>query len=192
MDAVTASIESKTWRIGKLAVSIVQRKNDLIDTEEALFADEGFLADLVKGCATKTAEWEELVKTRADELAALAETMKVLNDDDALKLFKKTLPSASASFVQVRVESGTLHRNALASLHHGTKKDLRIGFITLALHGKKIAFNKVIKMIVAMVETLKEEQKDDDHKKEYCTTQLDVSDDKRKLCLVHYLMQRLQ
>ena len=78
MDAVTASIESKTWRIGKLAVSIVQRKNDLIDTEEALFADEGFLADLVKGCATKTAEWEELVKTRADELAALAMTVKVL------------------------------------------------------------------------------------------------------------------
>ena len=35
MDAVTASIESKTWRIGELAVSIVQRKTDLTDTEEA-------------------------------------------------------------------------------------------------------------------------------------------------------------
>ena len=49
---------------------------------------------------TETAEWEETVKTRADELTALAESVKVLNDDDALKLFKKTLPSA-ASFIQV-------------------------------------------------------------------------------------------
>ena len=32
------------------------------------------------------------MKTRADELAALAMTIKVLNDDDALELFKTTLP----------------------------------------------------------------------------------------------------
>ena len=56
------------------------------------------------------------------------------------------------------MEAQTLHRNALASLHHGIKqkRDLRIDFITLALHGKKIAFDKVIKTIDAMVKTLKE------------------------------------
>jgi hypothetical protein len=37
-----------------------------------------------KNCATKTAEWEVVVKTRADELAALADTIKLLNDDEAL------------------------------------------------------------------------------------------------------------
>ena len=68
------------------------------------------------------------------------------------------------------------------------KKDLT----TLALHGKTIAFDKVIRMIDAMVETLKEEQKDEDHKKEYCTSQLDLGDDKRKHHLVHCLMRRLQ
>ena len=64
--------------------------------------DKKFLADMSKNCAQKTAEWEERSKTRSDELVALADTIKVLNDDDALDLFKKTLPSAgSASFVQV-------------------------------------------------------------------------------------------
>ena len=58
----------------------------------------------------------------ADELVALAMTIKDLNDDDALELFKTTLPSASVSFAQVRVEAQTLHRNALASLHHGIKQ----------------------------------------------------------------------
>ena len=33
---------------------------------------------------------------RAMELAALADTIKVLNDDDALDFFKKTLPSAAS------------------------------------------------------------------------------------------------
>ena len=53
------------------------------------------------------------METRADELAALAETRKILNDADALELFKKTLTSAS-SFVQVGVEAVTMRRNALA------------------------------------------------------------------------------
>ena len=41
-DAITASIESKTQRMGKLAVSIVQMKNDLTDTEEAFWLTKGF------------------------------------------------------------------------------------------------------------------------------------------------------
>ena len=35
-------------------------------------------------------------------------------------------------------------------------------------------------MIDAMVGTVKEEQKDDDLKKEYCNGQLDVTDDKKE------------
>merc|ERR1719160_2116128 len=83
VDALTASIESKTVRSGEVAVEIVQMKNDLSDTEKALVEDKKFLADLEKNCATKTAEWEEIKKTRADELVALADTIKLLNDDDA-------------------------------------------------------------------------------------------------------------
>merc|ERR1719265_1953553 len=98
--AQTASIEEKTVRVGEVAVSIAEMKNDLSDTEAALLEDQKFLADLKKNCATREAEWDEVVKTRAEELTALSETIKLLNDDDALELFKKTLPSAS-SFVQV-------------------------------------------------------------------------------------------
>ena len=72
------------------------------------------------------------------------------------RAFQDNTAKCLVSFVQVRVEAQTLHRNALTSLHHGKKKDLRIDFITLALHGKKIVFDKVIKTIDAMVKTLKE------------------------------------
>merc|ERR1719428_1824430 len=56
----------------------------------------------------------------------------------------------------------------------------QLDMILLALHGQKLGFEKVIKMIDEMVETLKKEQVDDDSKKEYCSVQLDTADDKKK------------
>merc|ERR1719359_2344907 len=99
--AATKAIEEKLGRAGETAVEIVILKNDLEDTSEQLAEDTKFLADLEKNCATKKKEYEVRVKTRAEEMVALADTIKMLNDDDALELFKKTLPSAAASsFIQ--------------------------------------------------------------------------------------------
>merc|ERR1712137_900568 len=51
----------------------------------------------------------------------------------------------------------------------------------LAIRGKKVNFDKVIKMIDDMVALLKQEQLDDDHKKEYCEGQFDLADDKKSI-----------
>ena len=111
---------------------------------------------------------------------SLADTIKILNDDDALELFKKTLPGASASFMQVEVTSKAMRARALAMLKDVSDRRPALDFIALAIQGKKIGFGKVIGMIDAMVVTLKKEQDDDDHKKEYCAAQFDQSDDKKK------------
>jgi len=137
---------------------------------------------LEENCEKKKAEWEVIVKTRAEELAALADTIKVLNDDDALELFKKTLPSAS-SFMQIEVSARNLRARALTELEQVMQKkpkNAQLEMLSLALHGKKIGFEKVIKMIDDMVATLKVEQADDDSKKEYCGKELDSADDKKK------------
>merc|ERR1719517_307807 len=105
--ALTASIETKTKKVGELGLSIASMKNELGDTQEALAEDKQFLADLEQGCDTKTKEWEERTQTRSEELLALADTIKVLNDDDALELFKKTLPGPSSSFLQIGARSST-------------------------------------------------------------------------------------
>jgi len=181
VEAATAAIESKIKRIGELGIEIVQLKEDLDDTTASFIEDKKFLADLEKGCATKEKEWAERQKTRQDELLAIADTIKILNDDDALELFKKT---AGASLIQVQVSSKTLLSRALRSLQGGRKagKDHKVGFdlIALALTGKKVDFSKVIKMIDDMVVLLGKEQQDDDHKKEYCQMQFDMADDKKK------------
>merc|ERR1712125_255065 len=95
------------------------------------------------GCDKKTAEWEASKKTRAEELLALAETIKVLNDDDALELFKKTLPSAAASLVQMKVSRASTKAQALALLRRVRGAHPELDFITLALDGKEIGFEKV-------------------------------------------------
>merc|ERR1719247_2358082 len=131
-------------------------------------------------CATKEKEWAERQKTRQEELLAIADTIKILNDDDALELFKKT---ASASLLQLQLSTKQFLSQALKALR-GKKSSGRhnvgVDLIALALTGKKVDFTKVIKMIDDMVVLLGKEQGDDDHKKEYCTIQFDLTDDKKK------------
>ena len=108
----------------------------------------------------------------------------ILNDDDALQLFKKTLPGAS-SFLQVEVSTDSMRQQALSllqSLKAWKKGDRqRLDFIMLEVRGKKVGFDKIIKMIDDMVALLKEEQVDDDSKKEYCEMSLDKADDMKKV-----------
>merc|ERR1712153_109748 len=107
----------------------------------------GFLAELQKGCATKEKEWSVICQLRSEEMLALADTIKILNDDDALELFKKTLPGASA-FIQMGVSAGNQRRQALAIIRasQGSGRP-ELNFLALALQGKKVDFSKVLKMI---------------------------------------------
>jgi len=181
VNALTQAIEEKTIRTGEVAVEIVTMKNELSDAETTLIEDKKFLADMGKNCKTKEAEQQQTQQTRADELVALSETIKILSDDDALELFKKTLPGASSSFVQIaqgsRIEALEILRKVNAFGKPGHQK---VDFIMLALRGKKQGFEKVITMVDNMVATLKTEQIDDDNKKEYCSVQLDALEDKKK------------
>merc|ERR1719266_1452717 len=189
VEVLTESINEKMKAVGELAVDIIQMKEDLTDTEAQLMKDQEFLKNLDSSCATKTKEWEERSKTRAEELTALSETIKILNDDDALDLFKKTLPSGSASLVQVQQSRAALRDKALMVLRRVWRKSDEhhrpgIDFLVLALTGRKAMnqgmFDKVIGMCDDLVAELKQEQQDDIDKKEYCEKQFDLADDKKK------------
>merc|ERR1719230_1087860 len=184
VNSLTEAIEAKTKKIGDLGVAIVQIKDDIGDTSDSLAEDKAFLKELEKGCDTKAAEWEERKKTRAAELLALAETIKILNDDDALELFKKTLPAPGVGLMQVSVTTAAMRKEALAAAQSARRADrqghTKLDLIMLSLSGRQVSFAKVITMIDDMVAMLKQEQLDDEHKKEYCELQFDESDDKKK------------
>jgi len=140
---------------------------------------------LKENCGKREGIHEKEKQMRATEVVALADTIKILNDDDALELFKKTLPSASMSLVQVQDSSEALRKRASEALasprsrmrpgHHRN-----IDFVLLALRGRKVGFEKVVKLIDGLVATLNKEQQDDEHKKAFCEAQFDSADDKKK------------
>jgi len=71
--------------------------------------------------------------------------------------------------------------SVLQAAKSGRKGDRqRLDAIMLAIRGKAVNFDKVIKMVDDMVALLKQEQLDDDDKKEYCEGQFDTADDKKK------------
>lgn len=191
VDALTAQIEKEQTRIGDLGIEIASMENDVEDTTQSLAEDKKFIEELAENCKTKEKEWAGIQKLRQEELVALTDTIKILNDDDALELFKKTLPSSAASFVQIQVKESVAQSQALSAVRRallmakaGRAKNLparpELDLIAMAIRGKKVGFEKVIGLIDEMVANLKKEQIDDDNKKEYCDKQFDIADDKKK------------
>mmetsp|Transcript_160904 Transcript_160904/g.296685 ORF Transcript_160904/g.296685 Transcript_160904/m.296685 type:complete len:676 (+) Transcript_160904:88-2115(+) len=177
--SLTKSIETKSVLIGELGVAIAQQENDLENTKESLAEDQAFLANLDENCAAKTKEWEEFKKMSNEELVALTDTITMLSEDDALELFKKTLPAAS-SFMQVQTSTKNVRQRALQTLSSLKSSDPGVDFVQMALHGGQMGFDKIVKMIDALMAELKKDQADDDAKKAYCEDQFDIADDKKK------------
>eukprot|EP00435_Cladocopium_sp_Y103_P075052 s180_g53.t1 len=178
--ALTVSIEEKMEQLGELKVAVVRLKSSIQEAETAVAEDQKVLQSLHSSCNKKAAAWDARVKTRGEELMAISETIKILNDDDALESFKKALPQKT-SFLQVDSTLALKERvRRTLEAVPGAKTDL----ILLALRGKKIGFDKVVQMITSMKATLKKEQENEDKKKEYCKQQFDSSDDKKRSLLL--------
>merc|ERR1719191_2585211 len=94
IEMATEAIETKTQRSGEVAVSVVQTKDSLEDTTSELADVEKLLVQLDTECKTKETEMAERSKVRAEEVKAISEAISILNDDDALDVFKKARPSA--------------------------------------------------------------------------------------------------
>merc|ERR1719240_1017340 len=186
IEAAGKAVESKTARSGTAAVETVQAKADLEKTEKALAEDMEFSANLAKNCATKQKEWDERCKLRTEEIKAISDTIEMLNSDDALELFKKTLPSAAAAsaFIQTSATTRsqmrrvrTLIQSAMRSDNaHTAQRQVMLMALRSGVHG----FEKVVGMVDGMVGVLEEEQVKDDKTDVWCLAELDKAKDEAK------------
>merc|ERR1719316_1347967 len=179
--AASEAIESKTVRSGDLAVSVTTTADDIEDTTAEMKETEAFVANLASQCALKKKEWAARQKMRAEEISAISEAIKVLNDDDALDLFKKTLALSQTSkymgFVQKTSSSSRQlrARNVISSLMKGSPHRAELALIQFGLKAKAVDFSKILAMIDGMVKVLGEEQKDDDTQKAYCDKEFETT-----------------
>jgi len=184
--AAGKAIEEKTVRVGDLAVSVATAKADLEDTRDAQAEDEKLKGNLASSCSTKSKEWDERSKLRAQEIEAISETIEMLNGDDALELFKKTLPSAAASFLQLAATARSQQRRATTILRRLMSRDplhsvnLRTILLGLKSQSGGNGFGQVTKMIDDMIATHGKDQADDDSKKDFCLAEIAKTEDEEK------------
>jgi regulator of replication initiation timing len=187
----TKAIESKTERVGELAVSIVQNENGAKDATADLEDSQKFLANLAVTCKDKKAEYEERVTARNDEVAAISEAIAVLNDDDALDVFKSAMPRANKGAVllqKMSTKGSAISKTKMFVknvLSAAKKSNPAVALIANAVSsklsaGNKVDFSSVMKMIDDMVALLKKEQADDEAHRDYCNGEFDSSDDEKK------------
>jgi len=186
ISAASSAIETKTARSGELAVSVVNTADDIEDTTKEMADMEAFIANLASMCATKKKEWDERCKVRAEEVSAISETIKILNDDDALDLFKKTLSLEQTTrkfgFLQQKTSKSAVSRarSLLAAIDATGPHKVQLGLIEFSLKAKKVDFSKVLAMIDGMVAVLKEDQVNDDNQKAFCDKDIAKSEGEQK------------
>merc|ERR1719262_760805 len=136
MNSASAMVDSKTQELADTSEKLAADKQNKADTEDALAADTKFLADLKERCANADAEFEERTKARNEEQQAVAETIALLNSDEAHDLFGATM-----GFTQKRVVS--TRQRAVEALRAAAKKTGSAMLARLAVVAKLDAFVKV-------------------------------------------------
>ena len=115
----------------------------------------------------------------AEELLAVHETIKELNDDDALELFKKALMSPFS--VQLNRSTVVVAGRAMDELRRSSRTRSNSArnwkLISLDLSGKSADFS----MVDEMVTLLMEEQGEDDGRKAFCIKGFGHTEDEAKI-----------
>jgi len=180
--AASSAIESKTVRSGELAVSVTTTADDIEDTTAEMKETEAFLANLASQCAEKKKEWAERQAMRAEEIAAVSEAIKILNDDDALDLFKKTLalPQTNSFLQEGSTSSKALKaRSQIRALKLKSTHPEMLALIEFGMKAKKVDFSKIVSQIDGMVKVLGEEQVADDEQFAFCQKEIEKTESEK-------------
>jgi len=177
--AATQQVDQKSVELSDLMDKAAKAKEDIEVTTNALSADQTFLMETTKGCATEDKLYAQRSKTRNEELTALSETLDILTGDEARALFDKTISftqlvsSSSTSAMMEKAKNQAFQRILMVS-----KKNKNWMLASLAVRVKLDAFGKVQKAMDKMLAELASQQKAEYAKWETCKADIDTTEDK--------------
>jgi len=162
---------------------VLATKRDQKDTaEEALANDQEFLAKLKRLCETKTREYDDRKMIRANEEAAVAQAISILNSDDSFDTFGKVDATKSgamgASFLQLAAAAPKedIRAALLTKLQTAAQryKSLRLARVAVTLENKANPFDKVIEQVESMIALIAKEGAADAEQFAWCTSEREV------------------
>merc|ERR1719310_312758 len=163
--AAEEQVKTKTQELADTKKKKAQAEQDKADTMETLDADQKYLVNLKEKCSLTDKEFEERLKTRQLEMAAVNKAIAILTSDDAMDLFSSTF-----SFVQQGAAILKSQRRAFASkmLAEIARKNNNPHLMTLAMKVRLDAFEKVKKAIDDMIAELLKQKEDEIKQKDFC------------------------
>jgi hypothetical protein len=183
------SYEEKQSALGGNDGDLDSKRAQLDTAEKQLADDESFLKKLLPTCKEKAKGFANRKELRANEEAAIAEAISILNSDKAFASFGTTdatsVGSTGPDFIQLRAVhkhvTGTTDvrhtvQGVLQDAAMGTKS-LRLSKVVALLQTEENPFDDVLDEIANMIELIGEEGKADKEKMSWCDKERNAHDD---------------
>jgi len=173
IDTAQKAIVQYDQDLAALAEKNAQGLKELEDVEDQLGMDTEFLETLQAKCANTDEEFEKRVKDRLTEIAAVEDTIKILNSDDAFANFDKTVNS----FIQVSSTSQekALRARAVDVLRKAAAEFNQPKLALIAISAQLDVFTKVKELIDKMVAEMQTQQKDEITHRDNCIDSLNTN-----------------
>lgn len=159
--------------IAELREKHAQAFKELEDVQAQLELDRAFLAKLKKKCSESEEEFAKRVQDRMEEIAAVEDTIKILNDDAAFENFGKTVDSALVQISSVSAgQRRDIQRRVAELLSNAAARTGSADLALLAMTAQKDAFEKVIAEIDKMLAQMKKQQQDEVEHRDWCVDEI--------------------
>mmetsp|Transcript_30305 Transcript_30305/g.56060 ORF Transcript_30305/g.56060 Transcript_30305/m.56060 type:complete len:689 (+) Transcript_30305:79-2145(+) len=143
-------------------------EKELADTDAQFALDTEFLKNLKIKCSATEAEFDARMKDRLAEIAAVEDTIGILNSDASFDAFEKM--AAAASFIQTgqATQSEAARQRAVAVLQRAAGASGKPQLALIAASVQLDAFTKVISLIDDLVKELTKQQAEEEDQKDVC------------------------
>jgi hypothetical protein len=148
------------------------------DTQKQLEYDKAFLADLKKKCAVADEEFAARVKSRTEEIAAVEDTIAILNSDESFDVAEQTVnkPTALLQVSSAERQAMSMRRQKASSvLREAARRSGNSQMIVLASSAQLDSFTEVKKAIDKMVTELTAQNEEEISMRDWCIENLNTN-----------------
>jgi len=173
-----------------------QAAQEFEDTQAQLEMDRQFLEDLKAKCSESKEEFDRRVKARLDEIAAVDDTIAILNSDEAFDVFDKSVndrrglanadySASTMTLLQTDAQSrdqAQRRQRAISALQRALGLSARLegatspGTALVLASVSRDTFDKVIEEVDRLVAELGKQQKDEVDQRDWCIDELAKND----------------
>merc|ERR1719478_49116 len=168
IDTAKATIVQYDQDLAELGEQNAEAMKELEDTQEQLALDQTFLATLTKKCAGSDEKFEARVKARLAEIAAVEDTIEILNSDTSFEAFDKSVNS----FLQVNSEEQNKRNRVVSVLRKAASASQNPAIALLAVSAQLDVFTKIKEEIDKLIGEMEAQQADEVEHRDFCIKSL--------------------